>query len=459
VENHDLGRAAVPETVATGLCRITVRAPDKLVTLAVPSDVPWAELLPTILRYAGETVAEDGVEHGGWVLQRLGEEPFDEESTVSRSDVHDGETLHLRPLHDTLPPVHFDDLVDAVAGTVRERGDSWRPALSRQALLGFAALGLLVALVLLARQGVYPPAVGAGLLVLVGAGIASRAGGDLGAGVVLGLGAVALCGVAGYQVVDGELGPRLLIASTAVATSSALTLAAVGAPVFLGLTFAGVLAALGSAAAAYGLPLAHAAGLVDVVALLTAAAVPGLAFRLSGLRLPPLPANADELQEGIEPFPGAPVVQRSGVADGYMTALYAALGLLHTACLSVLALAGGWQNLALAGVLGLLIVVHARGVGGGWHRLAWLVPGAAALALVAYRIGAGLTGTGGLLVVGVVLVLTGVCVITALTVPGRRMLPHWGRAGDVLHTVLAVAVIPLLALDLGLFALLRGIAG
>jgi type VII secretion integral membrane protein EccD len=448
----------VAETVTTGLCRISVRGPDKLVTLAVPTDVPWAELLPTILRYAGERLVEDGVEHGGWVLQRLGEDPFDDESTVGRSDVHDGDTLYLRPLHDTLPPVHFDDLADAVAGTVRGRGDSWQPARSRQALLGFAAVGLAVAAVLLARLG-YAPAAGAGLLVLVGAGLASRAVGDRGAGMLLGLGAAALCAVAGYRAIDAETGPRLLVASTAIATSAAIALVATGAPLFLGMIVAGLLAALGSAATAYGLPLAHAAALVEVGALLAAAAVPSLAFRLSGLRLPPLPTDADELQEGIDPLPGAPVVHRAGVADGYMTALYTALGLLHAGCLGVLTLAGGRTDLVLAGVLGLLLVVHARAVGGAWHRLGWLVPGAVGLALAAVRAGAQVTGAGRLLVASGVLVVAGACVIAALTAPGRRMAPYWGRAGEILHTLLSVAVLPLLAYDLGLFALLRGIAG
>lgn len=56
-----------------GLCRLTVRAPDKTLDLAVPADVPIADLLPVIAGHAGEDLSEHGLEHGGWVLQRLGE--------------------------------------------------------------------------------------------------------------------------------------------------------------------------------------------------------------------------------------------------------------------------------------------------------------------------------------------------------------------------------------------------
>lgn len=41
------------DTSVTGLCHLTVRAPARTIDLAVPSDVPVADLLPTVLRYAG----------------------------------------------------------------------------------------------------------------------------------------------------------------------------------------------------------------------------------------------------------------------------------------------------------------------------------------------------------------------------------------------------------------------
>jgi hypothetical protein len=62
-------------------------------------------------------------------------------------------------------------------------------------------------------------------------------------------------------------------------------------------------------------------------------------------------------------------------------------------------------------------------------------------------------------VVAGALVLAGGLTAAALTVPGRRLLPYWGRAADILHSVLAAALIPVLLLDLGVYHALRGLVG
>ena len=48
---------------------------------------------------------------------------------------------------------------------------------------------------------------------------------------------------------------------------------------------------------------------------------------------------------------------------------------------------------------------------------------------------------------------------SAWTVPGRRLVPHWGRTGEVIHTLIAISLIPLLLQVLGLFPYLRGLGG
>ena len=55
--------------------------------------------------------------------------------------------------------------------------------------------------------------------------------------------------------------------------------------------------------------------------------------------------------------------------------------------------------------------------------------------------------------------LTAVLAIASWTVPGRRMLPYWGRAAELLHSGLAVAVLPLTLWTLGVFGALRAISG
>ena len=55
--------------VGTGLARITVSTPQRRIDLALPEDLAVAELLPSLLRHAGEGAADDGERHGGWALR------------------------------------------------------------------------------------------------------------------------------------------------------------------------------------------------------------------------------------------------------------------------------------------------------------------------------------------------------------------------------------------------------
>ncbi len=57
-------------SMSTGLARVTISAPQRRVDVALPEQTPLAELLPEVLRHAGEGLADDGEEHGGWVLRR-----------------------------------------------------------------------------------------------------------------------------------------------------------------------------------------------------------------------------------------------------------------------------------------------------------------------------------------------------------------------------------------------------
>lgn len=69
-------------------------------------------------------------------------------------------------------------------------------------------------------------------------------------------------------------------------------------------------------------------------------------------------------------------------------------------------------------------------------------------------------GTGGgtrpLLLAGL-LAAAAVLAITGWTLPGRRLVPYWGRAVDLLHLFLAIALVPLALLVTGLYGYLRGL--
>ncbi|GAB7186954.1 type VII secretion integral membrane protein EccD [Kitasatospora sp. Ki12] len=457
-------------SVVAGLCRLRFHAPEAVFELSVPADVPLADLLPAILGHAGPDLAEEGLEHGGWVLQRLGEDPLDEERSAESLGLHDGDALYLRERHGTLPPVHFDDLVDGVATGMNERGDTWRPGLTRILALALALTALAAGWVLLALPGPAAPreaaAAAVALLLLLGAASASRAMADAGAGAALGAAAVPYLALAALLLPSGPggddlLGARVLAASSAGAGVAVLALAAVGAaaPLFLGVALVALLGVVSGVLVLAGLTPAQLVAVVAVVAVLVGAFVPSTAFRLSGLRLPMLPRNAEELQENIEPVPAEAVLPRALVADDYLMALHTAVGLVCAACLAVLPFADGWAGPAEAAALSLLLLLHGRAVGSIRQRLAVLLPGVLGALVLLTRAATTASATGRLALVGGLLTVAVALLVVAWTVPGRRLLPYWGRLADILHTLCALALLPLALQACGVYHALRGLAG
>ncbi|MFE6931094.1 type VII secretion integral membrane protein EccD [Streptomyces sp. NPDC057699] len=464
------------DTQVAELCRLTVRAPAKSIDLAVPADVPVADLLPAVLGYAGDDLEEAGIDHGGWVLQRLGGEPLDEERTLDSYGLRDGDTLYLRPRTEALPEVHLDDLVDGISTTMRDHPFGWTPKVSRWVLLGIAVAVLTGGMVVLAWPGgsalsraVFATA--AGLLLLAGAGAASRAVGDAGAGAALGFMVGPYLALAGWLLPGGALsgphayetlGARLLAAGAAAAGGAVLALAVVAAfaALFLGVAVVSVFAAMAAVLLiTTDLAPVHAAGILAVLAVVLGAFVPSLAFRMSGMRMPPLPTNAQQLQEGIEPHATSVVAARAILADGWMTSLYGAVGVVGAGCLVTLARERELAEIIMTVALSLLLILHARGLGNIWQRMSLVVPGVAGLLLLVLVAAPAASPGYRLVTAAGLLAATAALAIAAWTVPGRRLVPYWGRAGELLHSALAVSVLPLALWVLGVYGTLRSING
>ncbi|MGC1210566.1 MAG: type VII secretion integral membrane protein EccD, partial [Micromonospora sp.] len=130
------------KTATGGLSRITIVAPRTRMDLALPSDVPLADLLPTLLRYAGEDLADEGVRHGGWSLSRLGGQPLDGGRTAAQLGVRDGEVLYFNPRVSAAPEIVFDDVVDAVATATNQRPGTWQVGTTRSFAALFAGAAL-----------------------------------------------------------------------------------------------------------------------------------------------------------------------------------------------------------------------------------------------------------------------------------------------------------------------------
>ena len=134
------------------LCRLTLCGPTASAELAVPAHVPLIDLLPALVGHLGDGLADAGLEHGGWVLQRLGDPPLREELSVAALGLRDGDVVHLRPRADQLPPLDFDDLIDGIATGISARPDRWQPDMSRRLLAGLLAVPLAAGIALLASH-------------------------------------------------------------------------------------------------------------------------------------------------------------------------------------------------------------------------------------------------------------------------------------------------------------------
>ncbi|MFD8012761.1 type VII secretion integral membrane protein EccD [Streptomyces sp. NPDC058955] len=456
------------ESALAGMCRLSIQLPDKKAELALPADIPIADLLPALLGFVGTGAEEVTAEGGGWALQRLGGPPLDPEATLATLEIRDGETLYLRPAADAIPEAHFDDIVDGVSTTMGRLGGDWSESTSRSFARGVAATLLGTVLAALTMAGL--PAVDrgtaaalCGALLLAGAASASRAVGDAVTALLLGCLAVPFFALAGW-LLPGEpagadlLGARLLSGGASATGCAVLALAVVGgsAAVFLsvGLVAAFVTTA-GALTLATGFPAVDVAALVSVLAVVLGGFVPALAFRMSGMRMRPLPTTPGELQEAIDPHPSGEVATRSAAANAWLTALYAATGLVCTVCLTVLADHFGLAESLTAATLTALLLLHGRNLGSTWQRLSILLPGLWGVGVVFVAWAASLGGAGRLALV-LALVALAICLTIAVwTVPGRRLVPYWGRLAEILHLLVALALLPLALWVLGVYAAVR----
>ncbi|MEU5779614.1 type VII secretion integral membrane protein EccD [Micromonospora lupini] len=446
------------KTATGGLSRITIVAPRTRMDLALPSDVPMADLLPTLLRYAGEDLADDGVRHGGWALSRLGGAPLDGGRTAAQLGVRDGEVLYFNPRSASAPEVVFDDVVDAVATATTQRPGSWQVGATRSFAVLFAAAAFGAgALAALFTGPPHLPGALATLLVavalLVGAAVLSRAAGDSGTGSVLAMVGLGHAGTGGLLLLAGDrkltelASPHVLLAATAVVVAGAVAVVAVGDRYPLFFSAIGVAAGTGLGALlclAFGIDAAAGASVVAAVAFGLVPALPMVAYRLARLPVPSIPTGPDDLKTDSESVDGRQVLERSDRADQFLSGLLWTVSLLVLGAQLVLALDGSLPAVLLCLVLALLSLLRARPLLGRAQRVPVLLAGTVGLGLTAAA-----TFAGGSLPVRLGLVLGGlllaavVSLIYGLSVAGKRISPVWGRLLDIVEIMLIIALVPL----------------
>ena len=458
------------------LCRVTVVGPHRRVDIVLPAYVPFAELFPTVLRYAGTDLANIGLARGGWVLQRLGQPPFHPGMTPQQVGLRDGEMVYLRPRLSQLPQLAFDDVADVIATGVNEQPDRWGPKAARGVALAGGAgavLGAAAALLLSGPPWALPSiaAAAVAVLLLVAAVAVSRAGGDPGAGAVIGYLALpygflaGLLGTARSAQLTHLGSQQLLAGFAALVLVAAIAGAAIagGLPVFFGVGGAALLGAIGagvsvSFGAHHG--AAGPAAVTVAVALALTPLIPAVTFRMARVTLPPVPRNADDLRRDSLMVDGKKVLGRTAVADRFVTGIVSGIGLVAIGAEIALAVGTGLLTHLTCAVVACVLLLRARVFRGRAQRLWLMVPGFGGLVLLPL-VASVHVNQPQMLAFALVPLLAGAAIVVGvgLWLPGHQPSPFWGRAADIIDMLLIVSLIPLAIAVAGVFGYVRGLAG
>lgn len=455
------------------LARVTIVAPKRRLDVALPDNMAVAELLPHLLRHAGDDLGDAGDRHGGWVLRRATGAILEPTRNLSGQGIRDGELLHLAPGRDDWPELAYDDVVEVIASGARQAARSWGSAATRRAGLAISsslfALGALVLAV-----SAHPSVVtGVGslamaiLLTLAGA-LLARAFADATAGAIVAssglpyafLAGALLAAPAGSSLVHISAGSVLLgsavllifsvLGYTSVAAVQRLFMA--GALVGVVGMLAGILDLAGTAPAG-----AAAVALTVVIGLLPS--YPLVASWVGRLPVPALPNKPEEILED------RPVPRRADVFTAVARATELLTGmLLASAFVGSLAIAFvtsvddslGATLLCLAAAGAMLL--RARLFAAPQQRLPLLISGIVGLLLVGFGLAPRLSGDAEGLLLLFLLILVAVIVLAAgLVYSQRPPSPYLGRFADIFDVLAIMALIPLACAVLGLFGAIQGL--
>ncbi|MDF3302675.1 type VII secretion integral membrane protein EccD [Streptomyces tropicalis] len=477
-----------------GFCRVTIVAPDSRIDVALPDDVPVADLYPEILRLSRQSAAE-GAPVGYHLVRRDGA-VLDSARSFAAQRILDGELLTLRPFSESLPPAVFDDVSEAVASAVTRDHALWSGDLTRAA--GLVAGGLLPALLAFVAwssqlrhdmhslQGVL--AAVAGVLLATVACVRARVYDDRGSAVALGLGALPNIAVAGSGLLPLSAGQgtgrlQFLLACTAVLiTAVVLTLVAPsGDGPFVAFVFA----------SAIGLVTTFIAILTDIRPVETAAVgapvavgalafLPALSMRFARLPIgfqPPSPARGGYAsgeqgpQETVDAERIAAQAHRGhelliGLVGGCALVAVGAsivLGFSSNIWAELLALATGVALIMRAGLFrytAQVAVVLAAGLAG----LVFLGLGLALNPPRSYVIEALQGDTSGLDIrsvwlAAVVGAAAALVTAIALITPRRGVTPFWGRFLEIAESFVLLTLVPLTLAVFNVYATVRSMTG
>lgn len=478
----------------TGFCRVTVVAPDSRIDVALPEDVPLADIYPEVLRLTGQSQI-DGTPTGFHLVRRDGT-VLDSGLPLAAQQVRDGDLLSLRPFAESLPPAVYDDVADAIASAVEADRRFWSPELMR----AFGLIGASVLLVLLGfalwfsdlRHDMHGlPGILSGVTAIVlttYAGVRARVYEDHNAAVALGLGALPHALIAGSGVIAvasaGEGPGRLqfLVGCVCVLVVSVLLVGLLPEKdsIFVASAF---LAASGTLAT-FAAVLMPGTSATNIAAVTGVAAVAAVGF------LPALSARFARLPVGFS-APGQTRTRGSNFADeteraetvqyeriaaqarrGHEVLVGLVGGCAATVVGAVAVLGFSDRTFAelLALVIGISTMLRARLFRYTAQVFALTIAGLAALGLLVlglslhtplHLLGAGATSADLRTIWLSTSIAAGAAILTgiALIVPRVGVSPFWGRILDMVDSLMLISLVPLTLAVLDVYNLVRGATG
>lgn len=451
------------------LCRASVHSGTTVVDLALPTAVPVAVLIPSIVDIVKVHEPGQEVAAGRYHLSLPGASALNPSLTLTQNGIDDGAVLVLS-LSATPPPApRYDDAAEAVAATLATTTRPWGHTEPRHVvrITGAAAAGCLTgigAAVLIwntchgtARGAGTTAAVAAltGLLALMSAVTAWRGYREPLAGLTLTVIATAFAAVSGFVAVPGTPGfPHVLLAATAAAVTSVLAMRLSDCGIST-LTAVPCVATVVAVAALAGVCTTGPPRAVFSVAALLSLGALGLAPRISivvsGLspRLPPGPGT-DETDSN-----GTLWAARALRADRWLGSLRAAFSWSAAIGAVVTVLAGAHRLccVTFAAGTGALLLLHARGIDGRRMR-ATVVSGIAVFAITlgvaalrAPERGPWIAATTG--------VLAAAAMYLAFAAPAVTLSPLARRGIEALEYLMLVAMVPLACWICGLYGTIR----
>ncbi|MFF8387520.1 type VII secretion integral membrane protein EccD [Streptomyces kanasensis] len=469
---------ATPSGGGTGFCRVTVVAPDGRVDVALPEDIPVADLYPEILRLSGQSPVEGGPV--GYHLVRRDGTVLDAARSLAAQRILDGELLSLRPFAESLPPAVFDDVSDAVASAVARDRRFWTDGLMRgSGLFGGSVLLVLLAFVLWQADPRHDmhglPGVLAGvaaLLLLSLACVRARVYEDRGSAVALGVGAMASAAVGGSGLLSLAAGHgpgrlQFLLACAAVLVTSLILMlvAPAGDSPFVAFVFASTVGLIVSFVAILtGMTPVETAAVCPPVAAGALAFLPSLSTRFARLPIgfdPPRTAvggydAGDTAPQG--PVDAARIAAQARRGHELLVGLVGGCALVTVTAAGVLGFSDNvWgQLLALAAGIAMMTRAHlfrySAQVG------CALAAGLGSLVLLGLGLAvnppgdivrAALRGDGGALDLRTVWLAAAIAAIAALIVaiglivPNKGVTPFWGRFLEIAEGFFLLTLVPL----------------